>query len=102
MMTWTVNLRLHACINKLNKICLKKLDELDNDTEDFNPQESNKYDLVIQLDDVPTNSVFSKEPLGDNVKETLREMKEMMKALCEKFKKIEKCLKEIKDLQQRY
>ena len=60
--------------------------------------------MAIQLDDVPTNSVFSEEHFGDNVKETLREMKEMMKALCEKFKTIEKCLKEIKDLQlqQRY
>ena len=39
--------------------------------------------------------------MGDNVRKTLREMKEMMKALCEKVKKNEKCLKEIKDLQQR-
>ena len=77
-------------------------DELDNDTEDFNPQESNKDDSAIQLDDEPTNSSFSEEePLGDNVRKTLREMKEMMKALCEKIKKNEKCLKEIKDLQQR-
>ena len=77
-------------------------DELDNDSEDFNPQESNKDDSAIQLDDEPTNSSFSEEePLGDNVRKTLREMKEMMKALCEKIKKNEKCLKEIKDLQQR-
>ena len=87
---------LHQQIERnLSKEASSSEDELDNDTEDFNPRESNKDDLAIQLDDVPTDSVFSKEHLGDNVKETLREMKEMMKALCEKFKKIEKCLKEI-------
>ena len=60
---------LHQQIEwNLSKEASSSEDELDNDTEDFNPREPNKDDLAIQLDDVPTNSVFSKEHLGDNVK----------------------------------
>ena len=84
-----VNLR--PCAH-LTKEVSSSEDELDDDTKDFDPQESNNDDLSIQPDDEP------KKPLDDDVKETFRVMKEMMKAL---YKRNEKCRKQIKDLQQR-
>ena len=71
----------HISLYTVTKEASSSEDELNNDIE-FDPQESNKDDLDIQLDNKPWNSM---ERLGDDVKDTLREMKEMMEVPCERM-----------------